>query len=798
LNSRAATTLRLLAQMRFATAKTVVPVVVGGSLLLGSQLVMAAAPEADFSVSPQVPQPGQAAIFTVTANDPDGGSIDAIEWDWENDGTIDESGDGIQHSFGSPGLKSVRLVVTDSASESTTVVRQVRVNAPPSPAFDHSPQSPTAGQSVSFDASDTTDDAALADSGFSWDLDGDGDFGDATGRQVSQTYLTPGSRTVRLRVTDANDTSATTSQAVPVAAPNVAPSASFTFSPAVPLVGQTVSFDASGSTDDGPLPPTSYTWDLDGDGQYDDATGQQPSISYPTAGAKSVGLKVTDALGLTSTATRIVNVNAAPTAAFTFTPASPVAGKAVSFDAAGSTDDKAIPAGGYAWDFDNDGAYDDGTGAKPTFTFATAGAKTVGLQVTDSDGARDTETKTVTVTNKPPVADFKADPQTPRVGEAVKFDSAASSDPDDQAITRAWDLDGDGKFNEGANQTDGDGTFNEVAGLTATRSYSSAGDKIVRLRVTDSAGASTIKERHVLVQAVLPEASFTSSPAAPLPGEAVTFTSTSTASARAKITKTEWDLDGISGFERSGTTVSAAFVTAGPHTVTLQVTEDSGGVDVFSAEILVNAPPLASMTFSPSQPYVGDAVEFVSLARDPDGALASEQWDLDGDGQYDDGTGRVASRRFTTAGPHTVRLRVLDTRGAAAVTALSVGVLNRPAPPPPPRLDPTVHILSRPGRKSTVITRLTVKAQKGAMVRVSCKGRSCPKRKANSTRSRGRAVHLDWLERRLAPGTRITIYVTRKGRIGAYTSLVIRRGKRPLQRDGCLKPGSTRTMRCPA
>jgi PKD repeat protein len=784
--------------MRFATAKTVVPVVVGTSLLFGSGLVMAAAPDADFSVSPQVPQPGQAAIFTATASDPDGDSIDVIGWDWDNDGTVDETGNGIQHSFSSAGQESVRLVVTDSASESASVVRQIRVNAPPSPAFDHSPQSPAVGQSVAFDATDTTDDAALADSGFSWDLDGDGDFGDATGRQVSQTYLTPGSRTVRLRVTDAQGTSATTSDAVSVAALNVGPSASFTFLPAVPLVGQTVSFDASGSTDDGPLLQTSYTWDLDGDGQYDDATGEQPSTAYATAGAKSVGLKVTDALGLISTTTRIVNVNALPTAAYTFTPASPVAGKAVSFDAAGSTDDKAIPATGYAWDFDGDGQYDDGTGAKPTFTFTTAGAKSVGLQVTDSDGARDTESKTVTVTNKPPVADFKADPQTPRVGEAVKFDSAASSDPDDQTITRAWDLDGDGRFNEGANQTDGDGTFNEVAGATATRSYSSAGDKVVRLRVTDSAGASTIKERHVLVQAVLPEASFTSTPAAPVPGQTVTFTSTSTASARARITKTEWDLDGISGFERSGNTVSTAWNTAGPHTVTLQVTEDSGGVDVFSAEILVNAPPLASMTFSPSQPYVGDAVDFVSLARDPDGALASEQWDLDGDGAYDDAGGRVASRRFTTAGPHTVRLRVLDTRGAGAVSAATVNVLARPAPAPPPRLDPTVHILSRPGRSSTVITRLTVRAQKGAMVRVSCKGASCPKRKAHSTRSRGKALHLDWLERRLAPGTRITIYVTRKGRIGAYTSLVIRRGKRPLQRDGCLRPGSTKTMRCPA
>jgi PKD repeat protein len=58
----------------------------------------------------------------------------------------------------------------------------------------------------------------------------------------------------------------------------------------VPL---TVNFNGSGSSDpDGSI--TAYAWDLDGDGQYDDSTAQQPSFTYTTGGTYTVRLRVTD------------------------------------------------------------------------------------------------------------------------------------------------------------------------------------------------------------------------------------------------------------------------------------------------------------------------------------------------------------------------------------------------------------------------------------------------------------------------------------------------------------------------
>jgi hypothetical protein len=56
---------------------------------------------------------------------------------------------------------------------------------------------------------------------------------------------------------------------------------------------QTVSFDA-GATTGGTSPYVSYEWDLNNDGQFDDATGATPSYTFSSTGIHIVGLKVTD------------------------------------------------------------------------------------------------------------------------------------------------------------------------------------------------------------------------------------------------------------------------------------------------------------------------------------------------------------------------------------------------------------------------------------------------------------------------------------------------------------------------
>jgi len=79
-------------------------------------------------------------------------------------------------------------------------------------------------------------------------------------------------------------------------------------------------------------------------------------------------------------------------------------GTSIELDGSGSNDsDGSISL--YEWDLDNDGQYDDATGATASFNAAAEGTFTVGLQVTDNEGAVDTDTATVTVSDGTVIVD---------------------------------------------------------------------------------------------------------------------------------------------------------------------------------------------------------------------------------------------------------------------------------------------------------------------------------------------------------------------------------------------------------
>jgi PKD repeat protein len=139
---------------------------------------------------------------------------------------------------------------------------------------------------------------------YAWDF---GDGGTGTGVTASHTYVTAGTYTVRLRVTDDAGATGSTSSAVTVTAPppvNRAPTAAFTAA----ATGLTVGVDGSASSDaDGTV--RTFAWDF-GDGGT--GTGSTAAHTYATPGTYTVRLTVTDDGGATGTTSSAVTVTAPP------------------------------------------------------------------------------------------------------------------------------------------------------------------------------------------------------------------------------------------------------------------------------------------------------------------------------------------------------------------------------------------------------------------------------------------------------------------------------------------------------
>jgi glucose/arabinose dehydrogenase len=97
---------------------------------------------------------------------------------------------------------------------------------------------------------------------------------------------------------------------------NNPPSAVMTAAPATGSAPLTVNFDGSRSNDPDTGDSLTFAWDLDGNGAYDNGTGQQASYTYTQTGTYTARLKVTDTKGALSIASTTINVggNTAPDA----------------------------------------------------------------------------------------------------------------------------------------------------------------------------------------------------------------------------------------------------------------------------------------------------------------------------------------------------------------------------------------------------------------------------------------------------------------------------------------------------
>ena len=126
--------------------------------------------------------------------------------------------------------------------------------------------------------------------------------------------------------------------------------------------------------------------------------------------------------------------NRPPVAVLDASPTNGAAPLTVSFDARRSTDADMDPLT-YSWDLNGDGVFGDSASPNPSYTYSTAGARTVSVRVSDPLGAKNVASVTITAGNTPPVPTISApSPQlTWRVGDTISF-SGSASDAQDGAL----------------------------------------------------------------------------------------------------------------------------------------------------------------------------------------------------------------------------------------------------------------------------------------------------------------------------------------------------------------------------
>ena len=210
----------------------------------------------------------------------------------------------------------------------------------------------------------------------------------------------------------------------------------------------------------------------------------QDSECYCTASTCGAGMLDTNAA--------VAQAAGAMTANIGVTPASPLAGQAVTLDAAGSTPAQGRTITGYLWEItagSGIAAFTSATNASTaTLDTTGAGSVTVRLTVTDDQGGKVSTSKTLTVGS----VSFSAAIGATVSSGAVALDSAGSTLPPGRSIGYLWEITSGGTLASFSGATNA---------ATASLVTTGVGNVTVKLTLTDSEGLQATTSKTITVTA---------------------------------------------------------------------------------------------------------------------------------------------------------------------------------------------------------------------------------------------------------------------------------------------------------
>jgi len=596
------------------------------------------------------------------------------EWDFDGDGTYDYSGTDpvVEHTYefdsgaSYPVTYTAVLKVIDENGLIDTDTRSVTIAQPPHAPFavikgprvvDNVARG-TVGLPVTFDGLDSYDiDPGDRITRYDWIFDGssgyDFDNPDSQLAVDTFTYAREDTYNVALRVWDNGVMNLPNSDPMPSVPvylaikiePNLPPVADaggpYTVNEgtALPLLG--TASDPNLAQD-----PLTYGWDLDGDGEFDDANTLATSHTWTQDGTYTIALRVSDGL-LTSTDTAEVTVSdLGPTANFTWAPTSPGENTSVAFTDHSTTPNDPIVS--REWDF---AGLATSTQTNPSFTFVDDGIYEVTLTVTDTDGSTSTISKNVTVADRAPTAAFTWTPQSE--GTPVQF-TDQSTTPHDSIVSWSWNFAGRGTSTE----------------QNPSFTFAESGTYQVTLTVIDDDGSVNSLSKNVAVADLAPTAEFSWLPEPANEGSPVQFTDEST-TPHDPIVAWSWDFGGLGTSTQRNPAFT--FMQHGVMAVTLRVTDSDGSQSTVTHNVtILDAGPTAD--FAWQTPITeGSPAAFTDQSTTPADPVVAWEWNFGGLGTS---TQRNPAFTFTADGDYDVTLTVTDSDGSTDSTTKTVTVTD--------------------------------------------------------------------------------------------------------------------------
>jgi hypothetical protein len=684
------------------------------------------------------------------------------------------------------------------------------------------------GTAPALDASASTDPDGDALT-YNWDLDGDGQYDDATGARPALTAAQaatfgmgdgPATHAVAVQVSDPSG--ATSAATVNVTVTNKAPAVTPSGIPAHAVEGtpwrlHLTAVDASAADnaagirygvdtdDDG-------TWDIGDDSYAGGTTATDFTITPTDSGTQTITIVATDKDdGSTIASFDYVVDNVAPTATL-----STGGDVAEGSDGSVSFSDQSDPSSAdtaagfhYAYDLDGDGRWDVGDGTyagSPSTASARVpttdnGTVTVRAAIIDKDNGSTTYTRTLTVTNVAPDGTVANDGPVDE-GSAAHVSVTRVTDPssaDTAAGFRyAYDIGDDGTWDTG-----GDGRTYATATTAATLTVPTTDDGTtpVRVAIIDKDGGVTEHVTDVVATGVAPTATFDSD--GPV-DEGGTLTLTLSAPSDPSSADTaagfhyafdtnddgRWDVgDGTYGGSGTDPSLRLPVDDSGrPFFRALIIDKDGLSTQYRISALINNVAPVATIAAPGSTPLDTD-LEFTVGASDagPDDEAALFTYRVDwGDGstplRQNGHTSMLTLHRFRTAGTYTVTVTATDKDGGVSAPAtVSVTI---PAPPPPAdttRTDTTTSTTTT----TTTTTTTSVGAQSTPSVFARVQSLTVSPRCVAAAAATSRAVRIAY---RLSTAAAVRVTLQRSTGSHAVAKCPPLRGSE--QADGRYKPGS--------